>query len=366
MPRTVRVESAGGGYDVLIGCSLLSEIGRLCRAEFPDAAAAALVADRNVLEPHAAVAAAALSAAGFALVRSTVPPGEENKSLERYSLLLDDLVRGRLERSSPVVAVGGGVVGDLAGFAAATYLRGVPLVMAPTTLLAMVDSSVGGKTGVDHPLGKNLIGAFHAPSLVVADLATLATLPRAESVAGAAEIVKYGVIGDAALFESLERDGMPDGDAALEALVARCVEIKAGVVGRDERESGRRRILNFGHTIGHAVEAATGYSRFRHGEAVAIGMAAAARLAERAGVASAGERIPSRLDALLGRIGLPSRIPADVGDEPLLEAIGRDKKARAGRVHFVLPVRIGEVVVTPDVPLEAVRATLAICREKGA
>lgn len=354
----VRVAVPGGsGYEVRVGRGLLRELGALVSKALPGAAAAALVADARVERTHGAAAAASLEAAGLRVERVAVPSGEASKSFDGFRALLDRLVAARLERTSAVVAVGGGVVGDLAGFAAATYLRGVPLVMAPTTLLAMVDSSVGGKTGIDHPLGKNLIGAFHAPSLVVADVDTLASLDPPEIAAGAAEVVKYGVIRDAALFEGLERSGLPRDPDGTAALVARCVAIKGDVVERDEREGGLRRILNFGHTIGHAIEAVTGYARFRHGEAVAIGMVAAARIAERKGVAR--EALVGRLEALLRRIGLPIRVPADVGDGAILEALSRDKKARAGRIHFVLPRRIGEVVMAEDVDADEIRAAIA-------
>lgn len=358
---TVRVAVPGGiGYEVLVGRGLLRELGPLVSKAVPGASAAALVADARIEPTHGATAEASLAAAGLRVERIPVPSGESSKSFEGYRNLLDRLVAARLERTSPVVAVGGGVVGDLAGFAAATYLRGVPLVMAPTTLLAMVDSSVGGKTGIDHPLGKNLIGAFHAPALVVADVETLASLDPAEIAAGAAEVVKYGVIRDAALFESLERAGLPRDAEATAALVARCVAVKGGVVERDEREGGLRRILNFGHTVGHAIESVTGYSRFRHGEAVSIGMVVAARIAEAKGVAV--EPVARRLESLLGRLGLPTRVPGDLADGAILEALSRDKKARSGRVHFVLPRRIGDVVVSADVAPDEIRSAIAAAR----
>jgi 3-dehydroquinate synthase len=361
----VRVGVPGGrGYDVRIGRRLLGALGSFTRQALPGAESVALVADSRADRPHGATAAASLEAAGFRVERVLVPSGEASKSFDGYRDLLDRLVGARLERSSPLVALGGGVVGDLAGFAAATYLRGVPLVMAPTTLLAMVDSSVGGKTGIDHASGKNLIGAFHAPALVVADVDTLATLDPAEIVAGAAEVVKYGVIRDRKLFEDIEAAGVPSEMEAMAELVLRCVAIKADVVERDEREGDLRRILNFGHTVGHAVEKATGFARFRHGEAVAMGMVAAAHIADANGVSE--EKTAPRIEALLRRIGLPTGVPPDVSEESILEAISRDKKARSGRVHFVLPRRIGEVVVTANVERENVRAAIAAGRAEMA
>ena len=247
------------------------------------------------------------------------------------------------------MALGGGVVGDVTGFAAATLLRGLPVVQVPTTLLAQVDAAIGGKTAVDHPVGKNLIGAFHQPRLVLADVGTLATLPRRELLAGLAEVVKYGVIGDAALFAALERD--PDavltGDPErLVPVVAACVRQKAAVVAVDEREErGERAVLNFGHTVGHALEAVTSYGRFLHGEAVAIGMVAAARVS--AGLGLCEQTTVDRIAAVLGRLGLPVAVPADVPVATLASAMRADKKSADGRIRFVAVEQVGRVRLVP-------------------
>jgi 3-dehydroquinate synthase len=268
----------------------------------------------------------------------------------------DELVRRRFERGDMLVALGGGVIGDLAGFVAATYLRGVRYVHVPTTVVAQVDSSIGGKTGVDHPKGKNLIGAFHHPVMVYADVATLRTLPRRELVAGLAEVVKYGVIADHSFFSYLEEQagsilgGVPD---VLVEVVRRSAAVKADVVRQDERETGLRRILNYGHTAGHVVETLTGYSAIRHGEAVAIGMDFAARLAARLDVC--GDSLVRRQHTLLERFGLPTRLPA-ITPSRAIQTMRLDKKVREGRVHFVLPREIGRVTVEPVVEKDIVGA----------
>jgi 3-dehydroquinate synthase len=292
---------------------------------------------------------------------SVLPPGEATKSLASASRLFDELVSMKADRHTTVVAVGGGVIGDLAGFVAATYARGVPLLMVPTTLLAQVDSSVGGKVGVNHPGAKNIIGAFHQPVAVWIDTQTLHTLPDRELRCGLAEVVKYGVILDGAFFEELERRAeaiLGRDDAALRRIVARSCELKASVVSRDEREeTGLRAVLNFGHTIGHAIEAVAGYDGpYQHGEAVAVGMVAEARLAESLGWI--GREVVGRIEGLLDRLGLPTRAPG-LDPERLLEAMGRDKKNRGGRTRFVLPRSIGQVELTDAAGEAEVRAVLA-------
>jgi 3-dehydroquinate synthase len=283
-----------------------------------------------------------LRRAGFEPVCIEVPDGEEYKNLATLALIYDGLVAAALERTSPLFALGGGVIGDLAGFAAATYLRGIPYVQLPTTLLAQVDSSVGGKTGVDHPRGKNLIGAFYQPRAVLIDVGTLNTLPRRQLLAGFAEVVKYGVIFDADLFCRLERE--LDRVLALEfgvlvPIIRRCCELKAQVVERDERESGERAVLNFGHTIGHALESVTAYKRYLHGEAVAIGMVAEARVSTKLGICQS--ELVQRLRALLTRAGLPVDMPADIDSDQLAAAIELDKKVRGGKVKFVAVEQLG-------------------------
>jgi 3-dehydroquinate synthase len=320
---------------------------------------ALVVTDENVA-PQAAPVLEALAAAGLEATTSVLPPGEGTKSLDRAADLFDVLIRRKADRHTLVVALGGGVMGDLAGFVAATFARGLPLFMVPTSLLAQVDSSVGGKVGVNHPRAKNCIGAFHQPIGVWVDTTTLATLPDRELRCGLAEVVKYGVILDAEFLESLERraDAILGRDpAALRHVVARSCELKAQVVTVDEREeTGLRAVLNFGHTIGHAIEATAGYGgAFLHGEAVAAGMVLESRLAERLGWI--GPDVTGRLVALLARFGLPTTA---TGLDPvrLVEAMGRDKKNRGGAVRFVLPRRMGHVELTADATLDDVRAVL--------
>ncbi len=290
-----------------------------------------------------------------------MPAGEGAKTLATVSRLYDAAVRRRLDRSGAVVAFGGGVVGDTAGFAAASWLRGVDLVQIPTTLLAQVDSSIGGKVGVNLPSGKNLVGSFYSPSLVVCDPEVLGSLPRREFRAGLYEVVKYGVISSRKLFDQVRRDlpAIFDHDAAvLTKVVAACCRIKADVVMQDEREAGPRRALNFGHTVGHALEALTGYRRFRHGEAVGYGMLAAARLSQMRGALTDADE--QRIAGLVGALG---KLPpvADLSARQALDAISRDKKVVRGRLHFVLAASIGSTVVVNDVTSrELVRVMKAI------
>ncbi len=297
--------------------------------------------------------AAALRAVGIDTAMAVVTPGEAAKSLGQASALYDELVARSSDRHTLVVALGGGVIGDLAGFVAATYARGLPLIMVPTTLLAQVDSSLGGKVGLNHPRAKNIIGAFHQPVGVWIDLNTLASLPDRELRCGLAEVVKYGVILDSSLFAALERssaDLLARDHAALEQAVITSVGLKARIVSEDEREeTGRRAVLNFGHTIGHAIEAVAGYNgAFQHGEAVAVGMVAESRLAQRAGWI--GADVVDRLAHLLARLGLPTLAPG-LDPEELLGAIHRDKKNQRGRVRFVLPRSLGAAELT-DLPQE--------------
>lgn len=289
----------------------------------------------------------------------TLPDGEVYKTPESFSRVIDVLVDERHDRSTTVVALGGGVVGDVAGFAAACYQRGVGFIQIPTTLLAQVDSSVGGKTAVNHPSGKNLIGAFHQPACVIADTDVLSTLPARELPAGVAEVIKYGIIRDAEFFDWLEQhvdDVLNLETQAIGYAVRRSCEIKAQVVAVDERESGLREILNFGHTFGHALEQVSGYAKWLHGEAVALGMVMAADLSMREGNLDAGEA--RRIKALLGRAGLPVVPPQDLDSNALLEAMSRDKKARAGSVRFVLAETIGSVRSVDGVSQAALRETL--------
>jgi 3-dehydroquinate synthase len=293
------------------------------------------------------------------VVRIVVPDGEEHKDWRALNRIFDTLLEQRCARDTTLIALGGGVIGDLAGFAAATYQRGVPFIQIPTTLLAQVDSSVGGKTAINHPLGKNMIGAFHQPRVVVADMGTLKTLPERELRSGLAEVIKHGLIRDAAFFGWLEahldrllaRD--PD---ALEHAVVRSIAIKAEIVGQDERERGLRALLNFGHTFGHAIETGLGYGTWVHGEAVAAGMVMAADLSRRLGYLS--EADTARIGSLLQRAGLPTTVTG-ISPARMQELMRVDKKARHGRVHFVLLERLGAALLRADVPPDAIDHTLS-------
>lgn len=342
---------------------MLGSLGRNCRA-LGFRGRCAVITDSNVAPIFGGQVIESLRARGFEPALITVQAGERSKSLRVVTDVYHRLAEQRLERSSCVVALGGGVIGDLAGFAAATYLRGVHLVQVATTLVAQVDSSVGGKVGVNLSAGKNLVGAFFQPRLVICDLDTLRTLPEREFRSGLAEVIKYGVIHDTALFKLLERDLdrlLRREPGVLGPVVARCCAIKAKVVGQDETESGLRAILNFGHTIGHALEAVTGYRRLLHGEAIAIGQVAAAMLSARRNGLPAHE--VERIKTLLARAGLPVSIRLGAGErERLFAAMRLDKKVTGGEVRFVLARRIGEVAwgqAVPDADLQAVLDELA-------
>lgn len=349
-------------YAVQIGPGLLDAAGPAC-AKLRLGRRAAVVTQPAV-RAHAARVTTSLRGAGFEPTVLEVTEGEESKSLREAERLWDGFVAHGLDRSSPVVAVGGGVVGDLAGFAGAAFMRGLPVVQVPTTLLAQVDASVGGKVAVNHARGKNLIGAFHQPRLVLIDPEVLRTLPDREYRSGLAEVVKTGVALDAELFRTLETglDALRRRDASLlEAVVATCCAAKARIVEQDEREeTGLRMVLNYGHTIGHALEALTGYRRWLHGEAVAIGMAGAGRIAVRMGWTDAASA--ARQDALLQAVGLPTRFEG-VDPRAIADALRHDKKARDGRVPFVLMRRVGRVEVCDEVPAETVLQVLREIQE---
>lgn len=357
-------------YPVWLGAGSLTHLGHVVAAAAP-AHRYVLVTDETVAGLHARVAVDALAALAAAppLVVAMLP-GEAHKTRDTWAAVTDRLLAAGCGRDTTIVALGGGVVGDLAGFVAATYLRGVPVVQLPTTLLAMVDASIGGKTAVDTPAGKNLVGAFHPPAAVLLDPALLATLPARDLAAGAAEALKHGVIASERHFDDVAAElpalarGAPDA-GALERLVGESVAIKAAVVAADLTEQGRRKTLNFGHTLGHAVERASGYA-LRHGEAVALGMALESELAERLGVARAGTAARVRTACAAG--GLPVTLPADLEPATVLAATRGDKKARAGRVEYALPGAVGTMAEcggrwTTPVPDDVVLAVLA---ESGA
>ena len=344
--RRLDVALGARSYPIVIGRGALARVGDVLPR---DARRAVVVTNAVVAAHHLPALRAALDEAGVAADIVLVPDGEQHKSLETLRDLLTRLLELRADRTTPIVALGGGVVGDVAGFAAAIYLRGVPCVQVPTTLLAQVDSSVGGKTAVNHPLGKNMIGAFHQPVGVVIDTACLATLPARELVAGLAEVVKYGAIRDANFFDWLERS-MPalvrrDDEALAHAIFESC-RIKAAMVAVEERETGERALLNFGHTFGHAIETATGYGTWLHGEAVGTGMLLAARLSQRVSGLPAPDR--SRLESLVASAGLPTA-PPRLEVARWLELMGRDKKVARGTMRFVLLERLGHAVLRSDV-----------------
>ena len=361
----LRVELGERGYDILVGPGLIgcagAQILPLLRRR-----QVVIVTDETVAHHHLAPLCASLAEHGIAQRAVVLPPGEGTKDLAHFGRLVDDILAGGVERGTMLVALGGGVVGDIAGFAAATLLRGIDFVQIPTTLLAQVDSSVGGKTAINTSAGKNLIGAFYQPRLVLADTASLATLPRREVRAGYGEIVKYGLIRDVEFFQSLEAEGQAVCDlepAALTRAIMVSCRMKAAIVAADERETGDdRALLNFGHTFGHALEAETGFGdRLLHGEAVALGMVLAFDFAVRLGLASGQDS--HRVRRHIAEAGLPTELSA-VGlsgndADRLLAHMGKDKKVRDGAITLILPRRIGEVFVMRDAPVGQLHAFLA-------
>ena len=349
---TITVSLERNPYDVIIGRSMVKDIGSAL-ADLPIRSGTKIlvVSNPDVARPYGDSCLSGLRAAGFNPVLLEIDAGEERKTLQTLSLILDKAQQEGLERTSLMLALGGGVVGDMTGFAAACWLRGIGIVQVPTTLLSMVDASIGGKTGVNHPKGKNLIGAFHQPRLVVIDPLTLNTLPVREFRAGMAEVIKYGVIGDPDLFSRLEEASDLSNPGAMDPtllhdILVLSAEAKAAVVADDEREGGRRAILNYGHTFGHVVETLTGYGTWLHGEAVAIGMAAVGRLAVQKGLWSEADQ--QRQLKLIQKAGLPVAWPS-LDQEAALRTLQGDKKVRHGRLRFVLPTRIGNVIISDEI-----------------
>lgn len=347
-----------GGYQIHVGSGLIGELGRLYPG--PSGGRGAIISATTVAGLYGETCRRALSEAGWEVEVLVVPDGEGAKTLQQAGELYERCLQAGLDRGSTIFALGGGVVGDLAGFVAATYMRGVPFVQVPTTLLAQVDASVGGKTAVDLPRGKNLVGAFHQPALVAIDVDTLATLPAREFAAGMAEVVKHAAIADAPLFEYLQRAGgslqQQSTPASLRQIVARNCQIKAEIVAADPRERGVRAALNFGHTVGHAIEAAAGAWALRHGEALAFGLIAEARLAARVGVATPA--VAAGLETVLRSLGLAAVLPP-VDAAHATEALRHDKKIVNGRLRLPLVPRLGEYVLTEDIALSDVEAALA-------
>jgi 3-dehydroquinate synthase len=348
----VTVNLRDRSYPIYIGANILPEVGSLARP-FDLSGQGALITNPVVGQLYGQQVLSSFERTGIALNALEVPDGEEFKSLHTAADLYDKLLPLGLDRRSPIVALGGGVIGDLAGYVAATFMRGLPLIQVPTSLLAQVDSSVGGKVGVNLPQAKNMVGAFYQPSFVLTDVSLLSTLPPPEFRAGLAEVVKYGVIADKPFFEWLEENVatiLEGREEALIRVVRSSCRIKAAIVEQDEKDEGIRGVLNFGHTVGHALEAVTGYGVLRHGEAVAIGMVVAARISCQMGLCS--EEVPSRLQAVLRRIGLPTALI--VKPQKLMEAIEYDKKIRNNMSYFVLTKDLGSVTVAPVFdPLQA-------------
>lgn len=362
-PILVQVALGARTYDIAIGRGLIASLGARIKALRPGARTV-IVTDQTVARHHLAACEGALASAGIEATRIAVPPGEGSKSYATFETVCEAIVAARIERGDLVVALGGGVIGDLAGFAAACVRRGLDFVQVPTSLLAQVDSSVGGKTGINSRQGKNLIGAFHQPVLVVADTALLDTLPKREFRAGYAEVAKYGLLGDAAFFSWLEANWQDvfAGGSAREHAIAVCCRAKAAIVARDERESGERALLNLGHTFGHALEAGAGFSdRLLHGEAVALGMALAFEFSARKGLIAGADA--ARATAHLAAVGLPthvSQVPGGVpGVDALMDLIAQDKKVKRGRLTFILVRGIGQAFVEHGVDPAEVRAFLA-------
>ena len=354
----VPVKLGPRSYRVAVGAGLLAQVGPEI-SRLGVGRKLALLTDPAIKALYGEIVARSLAGAGFEVTTVLLPEGERAKTLEVAAQTWDRLLEAGLDRGSAVVALGGGAVGDLAGFVAATYMRGVHFVQLPTTLLAQVDASIGGKTAIDHPRAKNLIGAFHQPRLVLADTGALQTLPEREYRSGLAEVIKHGIVLDAAYFDEVERSAAalakrePE---TLERIVAGSCRLKASVIERDEQETELRHVLNYGHTIGHAIEAVTGYARFAHGEAVSLGMVAEAGVAERLGLAATETR--ARQVHLLETMGLPVR---EVGEAPerVIEAMARDKKGKEGRVPFVLAPEIGRFRIVFDVPKPVILEALA-------
>ncbi len=354
----VPVKLGPRSYRVAVGAGLLAQVGPEI-SRLGVGRKLALLTDPAIKALYGEIVARSLAGAGFEVTTVLLPEGERAKTLEVAAQTWDRLLEAGLDRGSAVVALGGGAVGDLAGFVAATYMRGVHFVQLPTTLLAQVDASIGGKTAIDHPRAKNLIGAFHQPRLVLADTGALQTLPEREYRSGLAEVIKHGIVLDAAYFDEVERSAAalakrePE---TLERIVAGSCRLKASVIERDEQEAELRHVLNYGHTIGHAIEAVTGYARFAHGEAVSLGMVAEAGVAERLGLAATETR--ARQVHLLETMGLPVR---EVGEAPerVIEAMARDKKGKEGRVPFVLAPEIGRFRIVFDVPKPVILEALA-------
>lgn len=354
----IRVKLGERSYDICIGSNILGEIGAKLKA-FKTSPKIAIISNPAVFNLYGKKVFNSIRAAGFDVISVIIPDGEKYKDINTVQKIYGELLKHRLDRKSALIALGGGVIGDITGFVASTYMRGIDYIQIPTTLLAQVDSSVGGKTGVNHKLGKNMIGTFYQPKLVWIDIDTLKTLPKRELVAGLAEVVKYGVIWDTKFFKFLEdnRDKILSLDKKVLGHILKCsCTIKAGVVSKDEKESGLRAILNYGHTIGHAIETVTEYRKFLHGEGVAIGMHLEAKLAEIMGFLKIHDVL--RIKALINSYGLPSEMPKNLNVNSLMSSMQLDKKAVAGELKFILPERIGKVRIQKGVEAKTILQAL--------
>ncbi|MGB2926093.1 MAG: 3-dehydroquinate synthase [Limnothrix sp.] len=361
MDATIRVELGDNGYNIAIATGKLAQIGARL-SELGLGRKILIISNPEIFSYYGDTVVGSLHSAGFEVCAHLIPAGEQYKNLASIQKIYDTALENRIERSSTMLALGGGVIGDMTGFTAATWLRGVNFVQVPTSLLAMVDASVGGKTGVNHPQGKNLIGAFYQPKFVMIDPTVLATLPVREFRAGMAEVIKYGIIWDRNLFSQLERathlDSYESMDAdLLDLILERSCQAKADVVSQDEKESGLRAILNYGHTLGHAVESLTHYKQFVHGEGVAIGMVLAGAIAAKMSLWTKDDT--ERQIKLIQKVGLPTACPEHLEIKDILRTLQSDKKVRAGKVRFILPTKIGEVMITDQVSSELITDVLA-------
>jgi 3-dehydroquinate synthase len=345
--KTIRVNLSANSYNIYIDKGLLERVGdALVKEKTP--CKTLLITDKNIEKVYGSIVAESLERNKFDVRLVSLKPGEEQKTLETALTLYDVCFDHKLDRNSLIVALGGGVVGDISGFVAATFMRGIPFIQIPTSLLAQVDSSIGGKVAVNHPKGKNMIGSFYQPQAVFIDTETLSTLPAPELVAGLVEVIKYGVIKDAELFEYIEKslyDILQLNHNALLKIIATSCQIKANVVEEDEKEKHLRAILNYGHTVGHAIETVTNYKKYRHGEAVAIGMLYATRIALDMGLTD--NTVFERQFSLIKRLGLP--LQTGLKPEDIVKTLYADKKVIAGRLRFILPTKIGEVIISDQV-----------------
>jgi 3-dehydroquinate synthase len=361
MDSRIAVSLPQNPYDIIISSGGLSHLGKFLK-DLKLGQKVLLVSNPEIFAFYGNIAVKSLESAGFDVYTHLIPPGETYKTLESIAQVYDSALEYRLERSSSFIALGGGVIGDMTGFAAATWLRGVNFIQVPTSLLGMVDASIGGKTGVNHPQGKNLIGAFYQPRLVLIDPQVLETLPEREFSSGMAEVIKYGIIWDQDLFTQLEKaDGLHQyqqvSGELLETILTRSCQAKADVVSQDEKEANLRAILNYGHTIAHAVESLTGYALINHGEAVGMGMSAAGRIALHLGMWSEDEA--HRQDDLITKAGLKVSLPPTLNPDEVIDILQTDKKVKNGQVRFILPTNIGKVVMTDQVKSELILEILA-------